>query len=164
MATLSLDKTVFLFPYCMWGCGEGVGWVKNPKTISDHFSIWNNFDFFIWPFFLVPNCDVWRGVGGWAGGSKNLKVISETKTNFRPIFSAFQPIWYNFDFFYPFFVPNMGRGGGVGQQIQKLFPTNFLAISANSGQLWFFSCWPNFFSGWGGQKIGNYFRPTFSPF
>ena len=40
MATLSLHKTVFLVPYCMWEWEEGVGWVKHPKTISDHFSIY----------------------------------------------------------------------------------------------------------------------------
>ena len=75
MATLSLDKTVFLFPHCMWEWEEGVGWVKNPKTISDHFSIYFvqfgttlilSFD----NFFSFQLCE-----GG--GIKKNVKVISE---------------------------------------------------------------------------------------
>ena len=74
MATLSLDKTVFLFPHCMWEWEEGVGWVKNPKTISDHFSIYfvqfGTTLILSFHNFLVPNC-----VKG--GGKKNVKVISE---------------------------------------------------------------------------------------
>ena len=75
MATLSLDKTVFLVPHCMWEWEEGVGWVKNPKTISDHFSIYfvqfGTTLIFSFDQFLVPN----YVKGG--RGSKNVKVISE---------------------------------------------------------------------------------------
>ena len=153
MATLSIDKTVFLFPHCMWGLGEGVGLVKNPKTISDHFSVWNNFDFFIWPFFLVPNCVKGRG---WVG-SKNVKVISDQFSShfgqfgtnlifFVNIFSSqirggFSQFGATLIYFPYFFVPNLGvgRGGGGGYpKIRKLFLTNFFAISGILGHLFFF--------------------------
>ena len=102
-------------------------------------------------------------------------LFKKSETNFWPIFSEFQQIWNNFDFipkfkknnfwsiFSPchfghfgvslstFFVPNWGEEG-MGKNIRKLFLINFLAISANLGQLWFFC--PHFFRPklWGGIK------------
>ena len=74
------------------------------------------------------------------------------------MFSPFQLIWDNFDFFS--FWPNFFGGG---QKIRKLFPTNFLAILANLEQLRYFEQ-KNLVKnekkskllkiGWNGEKIG----------
>ena len=46
------------------GVGEGVDLVKNSKTISDHFSVWNNFDFFHLTIHFSPQLCEGEGVGG----------------------------------------------------------------------------------------------------
>ena len=134
-ATLSLYKTVFLFPQCMW---EGVGWVKNPKIISDHFSshfvqFGTTLIFFIWPIFLSPQL----GEGG-GDGSKNFKLFSDQIPRHFGLFgksfiffvpnlgvggwvrisgnycwSKFQPNWDNLDFFVLIFPVTNWKGGGA---------------------------------------------------
>ena len=153
---ISLVKTVFLFPNCMWGWRRGVGWLN---INSDHFlaitayleKLWF---FHFWPLFLVPNRGCRRG---WLPTKRYLwqkkfsisanweqswvflykfflpwfgggAGVNKSKNNFRPIFSPFQPIWSNFDFVH--FWQNFFPGGGEG----------------------------------GLNKSGNYFRPIFLPF
>ena len=56
---------------------------------------------------------------------------------------------------------------GGGQQIQKLFSSNFLGISSNSEQLWFFNfCFFRylFLGGGGANKSKKHIRPISSPF
>ena len=53
------------------------------------------------------------------------------------------------------------EGGGEGQKIQKLFRTNFLANSANLGQLCFFHVDQIIFRGAGGSKIRKLFPTNF---
>ena len=149
MATISLDKTVFLFPYCMWGWGEGVGLVKNPKTISDHFSVWNNFDFFIWTFFLVPNCVKGRRLVG----SKYKSFFN----NFLGISGNLEQFW----FLTKFCSPKMGRGPKFKKNISDKFSHNFGQFGTN----FIFSFLAKFLSGgWGLKKSENNCRPIFSPF
>ena len=69
---------------------------KTLKVIIDHFSShfgqFGNSLIFIGQNILRPKL-----VGGEGGGA-----VKKSETNFRPIFSAFQPSWNNFDFFVPY--------------------------------------------------------------
>ena len=118
MATLSLNKTVFSVPHGMWEWDKGVGWVKNPKTISDQFSIYfvifGTTLIFSFDQFFVPN----YVKGG--RGSKNVKVISEQFSSHFGQFGTTSIFLVNI-----FFVRNWGP------KFWNSFPTNFLCISAN---------------------------------
>ena len=83
--------------------------------------------------------------------------VNKSETHFRPIFSPFQLIWDNFDFFHfdQLFFP------GGGQKIRNPFPTNFLAISTNLGQPFFFFLYQIHFTtipGLGGRVGGEIIR------
>ena len=157
MATLSLDKTVFLFHHCKLGLGEGV-------------PIWNNFDLFIWPFDLFTNSE--KGVGGQGVGFQKFKsyywpffypfrpiwntfnlfvqiCLSPKPGNyFQPIFSPFQPTW-----FFSFWAIVFSEGGGGG-----------LKLNSDQFSRHFRKFVDQFFLGGGVKKPGNYFQPIFSPF
>ena len=133
----SAYEVVFLFYnvffLCLWGClpfrwsflplrtsscevftgnclhyPQVVGWVKNPKIISDHFLALSANLEQLWFLQLTIFCSP-QVVE--EGTYKILKVISVKKSgnSFRPICSPFQPIWDNFDFF-PFW-PKKSLGG-----------------------------------------------------
>ena len=112
----------------------------------------------------------------WRGGSKNVKVISEqfsgqfgtsslvkkSETHFRPIFSAFQPIWDNFSFFNFDQIFVSWRGG-------KKSETHFWPIFSPVQLIWdnfdFFILTKFFFWEWVGvKKSETHFQPIFSPF
>ena len=172
-----MDKNVFLFPHCMWGLGERGGWFKNPKQFLTIF-IFGTTCFHL-TLFLVPYCVKGRGVGGWAVGSTNLKLISD---QFSCHFGQFgTSLFFSSIFHCPEF--NFFVGGGstnpelIADQFSRHFSQfgttltffiltklMFLGVGVNK---YFFlpisSSWVNC-SWWGVNKSENYFWLIFSPF
>ena len=99
-------------------------------------------------------------------------VAKKSKNHFRPIFFPFQAILNNFDFI-SFLTkqictsPNFFWGGA--KKSKTSFSTNFLAISGNFEQLWFFFIFdkknvyvPQIFFGGGGLKSSKIIFDQFS--